>query len=896
MYICRQMQEKGDRMKRNTGIDIIIPVYNALEDLKLCVDSIKKHTDLNLDRVIIIDDRSPDQEVFPYMKSIEGAGIVVLQNEQNQGFSGTINRGMQYSDRDVLLLNSDTIVTEGWVDKIVACAYSDSAIGTVTPFSNNATLCSVPNFCEENTTPYGLSIDEYARIIERCSMKRYPRITVAVGFCMFIKREVVQQVGLFDKETFQRGYGEENDFCWRAEQLGYYHVLCDDTYIYHSGTGSFLSEEKKRLIAEHEAILQERYPKQLQKNAEYVRDNPHQYLRTNVDIYAKLANGKRNILYVLHMDFRADSSDNIGGTQFHVKDLMMNLRRENNVFVLARDGEMLRLTAYMEQEQRTFAFYVGKRQVFQPFHDAQIAQIFRQVLTAFSIDLVHVHHIADLSFDVFALAKEMGIPLLLTLHDYYYICPTIKLLENGSTYCGGCSDACEKCLHSQLGYAEQVSYMPIWREKCRQALALCDNLIVPSEAAKAVYTAVYPEFAERIRVIPHGMDMFRTEPTAFRKASGQSVEYHIEQAFEGGYSISGWAYQEGKNSRSSDVFVRVEDKEGKSGEYWALTRSRPDVAKAKSCDDYMYSGFTVQIPDGYFASGALKIQLVIRNGGEEFQSDIITVRGYAKREKNRRRIAFLGGLNEAKGSQIAYQMMKQGGNKYDWYIIGGIGDLDLLTLEKGNVFKTGWYKRENVNTILQQNQIDLVCILPIWPETFCYTVSEAELAGVPVLVTDIGALSDRVRQDQTGWLIDSGAAARDALNAIDDIFADEEAYRQVCDRLAKFQHRTIEQMCRDYARLYETFAIPEESGEGFDARGIYNAYVMCQTEHGGSAGVTDVELLRRINELEVTLSTINQSLEYRMVRFFNRENVPFKRQLKWLVGVAYRIYVKFFRK
>ena len=64
---------------------------------------------------------------------------------------------------------------------------------------------------------------------------------------MFVKREVIDKVGYFDAETFGRGYGEENDFCYRAEQLGYHHVMCDNTFIYHSGTGSFLTEEKREI-------------------------------------------------------------------------------------------------------------------------------------------------------------------------------------------------------------------------------------------------------------------------------------------------------------------------------------------------------------------------------------------------------------------------------------------------------------------------------------------------------------------------------------------------------------------------------------------------------------------------------------------------------------------------
>ena len=150
-------------MENRCGVDIIIPVYNALEELKVCIDSIQRHTDLTLDRLVIVNDNSPDTEVAPYLKAVsDGNQIVVLENEQNLGFSGSVNRGITYSNRDVLLLNSDTVVTARWLDKIVHCAYSDPAISTVTPFSNNATLCSVPEFCKDNTIPYNLTIDKYA--------------------------------------------------------------------------------------------------------------------------------------------------------------------------------------------------------------------------------------------------------------------------------------------------------------------------------------------------------------------------------------------------------------------------------------------------------------------------------------------------------------------------------------------------------------------------------------------------------------------------------------------------------------------------------------------------------------------------------------------------------------
>ncbi len=878
-------------MKRNTGIDIVIPVYNALEDLKICVESIKKHTDLTLDRLVFIDDRSPDENVYAYLKSIEAPGIIVLQNEENQGFSGSVNRGLEFSDRDVLLLNTDTIVTARWVDKIVACAYSDPAIGTVTPFSNNATLCSIPNFCQENTVPYGLSIDEYAQVIEERSMRTYPRITVAVGFCMFIKREVVDHVGLFDKETFKKGYGEENDFCWRAEQMGYYHVLCDDTYIYHSGSASFISDEKKALIAEHEQIVLERYPKQHQRNAEYVRDNPHQYLRSNVDIFARLKNGKKNILYVLHMDFRPDANNSIGGTQFHVRDLTENFRREHNIFVFSRDEQMLRLTAYLDGEEICFKFYTGKKPEFQQFHDQELADIFREVLTAFDIDIVHVHHVQGLSFDVFSETKKMDIPLILSMHDFYYICPTTILLKNGAERCDGCSDDCAQCLNRQLGYAQQVSYVPLWRKKCSEMFKLCDMLITPSEAAKDIYTEIYPELEGRIRVIPHGMDPFEDTPAEFRECYDSGFEYSIDHAFEKDYLICGWAYERDHDASGNEVYIIVEDKDGKRDQYKAMPVIRSDLAAQKS-DKYMRAGFSLQIPDGYFASGQLKIQIVIRNGRDEFHSEKFTVNGYNRREKSRRRIAFLGGLSESKGGSKAYEMIKHSGSKYDWYIIGGIGDPNLITLERKYVHKTDWYRRENIKKLLQQNLIDLVCILPICPETFCYTVSESELSGVPVLATAMGAIEERMRSEQTGWLIDADMPAAEIMDKIDSLFEDGEEYEAMREKVQSFRHRSIAEMCSDYAPLYNSFARREGERAEYDKEAIFAAYAMAQSDSSGYVGMAGSALARRVSELEATLMTINQSLEYKMLKFFNRENLPFKKPFKWLIGFAYRVYIK----
>ncbi|MDE5872410.1 MAG: glycosyltransferase, partial [Lachnospiraceae bacterium] len=501
-------------MRESRGpIDIIVPVYNAYEDLLKCIDSLKKYTDLSIDRLILINDCSPDERIAEYMQSLE-KNIVVITNEKNMGFSNNINMGMKYSDdRDVVLLNSDTIVSRGWVDKIVECAYSKEEIGTVTPMSNSATLCSFPNMCQDNPLPEGIELDDLAEVIERCSLKAYPRITVAVGFCMFIKRKTIRDVGFFDAEAFERGYGEENDFCNRAEQMGYIHVMCDDTFIYHKGTVSFMTEQKQKLIEAHDKILQERYPEQMKKNHLYCITNPDQYIRDNIMPYFHVKNGRKNILYLSHLDFIPKAEGSVGGTQFHVRDLTMQLKEKYNVFVMSRDKEHIRLTIYTDKTTDFFMFYVGKPEMFFTFTDSRLREIFASVLDGFEIDIVHVHHTDRMSFDLFYLAHERNIPIAVTLHDYYYICPNVKLYSIEKGYCSGrCDDGeCAKCLKDNKNVATKRNYLNKWRYECKKVLDLSDVIVSPSEAAKKIYASIYPELENKITVIEHATEIRKEE-------------------------------------------------------------------------------------------------------------------------------------------------------------------------------------------------------------------------------------------------------------------------------------------------------------------------------------------------------------------------------------------------
>lgn len=251
---------------------VIVPIYNALPALRRCLQSIRRHG-AGIDELLLINDASPDPAIAAALESLAPfpCATRVLHNEHNLGFIGTVNRGMAECNSDPLLLNSDTVVTAGWLAAIERCAATDRSIASITPFSNNAEICSIPDFCKANPEPK--EPDQIALALGETGQPTYPDLPTGVGFCMWLRRRALHTIGLFDQATFGRGYGEENDWCIRAAAHGWRNVLCDDAYVVHQGGQSFSAEglapggeNLKRLLA--------RYPHYNALVADFIQRDP----------------------------------------------------------------------------------------------------------------------------------------------------------------------------------------------------------------------------------------------------------------------------------------------------------------------------------------------------------------------------------------------------------------------------------------------------------------------------------------------------------------------------------------------------------------------------------------------------------------------------------------------
>lgn len=219
---------------------VVVPIHNALEALDACLGSLERTLPAGTP-VLLADDASTDPRIAPMARGwCERSALDAryVQRERNLGFPANCNAAFaETGEADLVLLNSDTLATPGWLQQIARCAAADARIATITPWSNNAEICSFPRFCEPNPVPE--HPDTLAEAAALTADPVYPDLPTAVGFCMFIRRAALRQLGGFDADTFGRGYGEENDFCLRADAMGWRNVLCETAYVVHLGGASF---------------------------------------------------------------------------------------------------------------------------------------------------------------------------------------------------------------------------------------------------------------------------------------------------------------------------------------------------------------------------------------------------------------------------------------------------------------------------------------------------------------------------------------------------------------------------------------------------------------------------------------------------------------------------------
>lgn len=225
-----------DKLKVNSNqihlTSIIILTYNQLEYTKLCIESIRKFTPQDSYEIIVVDNGSSDGTV-DWLK--EQNDIKVILNKENLGFSKGCNQGINVSiGENILLLNNDTIVTPNWLYNMDRSLWKEDKIAAVSCMSNYVT--NNQQIEVEYTNIY--SMLAFALNFNILNFDKHDQMDKLIGFCMMIKKEVINKIGLLD-ENFLIGNFEDDDYCLRMRKAGYKLILCKDTFIHHFGSISF---------------------------------------------------------------------------------------------------------------------------------------------------------------------------------------------------------------------------------------------------------------------------------------------------------------------------------------------------------------------------------------------------------------------------------------------------------------------------------------------------------------------------------------------------------------------------------------------------------------------------------------------------------------------------------
>ena len=509
---------------RSADVTVIVPVHGALDELERCVRSVVASSDDVDVRVLVVDDGSPQPDAAERLAAVAALDprVDLLTRPDNRGYTATVNEGCRAATGDVVLLNSDTEVAEGWLSRLRAVAYARPAVATVTPVSNAAGPFSVPVRGGDDLAP-GTDVATMDALVRRLSPKRRPATPTGHGFCMYVRRAAFDAVGYFDELAFPRGYGEENDFCMRASAAGMIHLVDDATFVYHQRSASF-GAEKAAILQASRLRLDAMHPTYTEDVRSWSRRDVLEGLRTDVgraiaggpDAVEAVLEAPPAILFVLH--------DGGGGTPQTNADLMGSLAGRFRPVLLRCGLREWTLVDAEGQEQRTWSF--GTRWDARAGADPERTEALRDAIEAAGAAIVHVRSLIASGPEYLEVVKASGRPLVLSFHDFAAVCPTIQLLDEQHRYCGGfCTPGPGSCALALFWFERawadlKHDYVHEWRRRMAEGFEHVDAFVTTSEASRDVLTDHFARIDERLRIIDHGRDTGRYRRIAAPPAPG----------------------------------------------------------------------------------------------------------------------------------------------------------------------------------------------------------------------------------------------------------------------------------------------------------------------------------------------------------------------------------------
>ena len=479
---------------------IVIPIYRGAAEFAACLASVRADLAAGA-RIIVVDDASPDAELRDSAAAAAAQGQVeLLRLERNLGFPGAANSGLrQIAGRDAILLNSDTLVPPGWIERLWTTAWSSPDIGSVTPLSNDATILSYPDVRGVNAIPDLRATLQLDRACQVASPSGTVDLPTAVGFCMFLRHDCLSEVGLLREDAFAQGYGEENDWCLRARRLGWRHVAALDLFVAHVGGRSFGSA-KAALTERNGRILNRLHPGYDALIKTFVTRDPIAAARRRTDEVRWVQDRRKAGAIVMISHGRG------GGVDRHLRERAAEIAALGLRPILIEPAPDDENSDRRGMGSRCCVLSDGQPGVTDlPYPNLRFAlpdelDVVVALLRAEPVRRVEIHHLLGHAPEIAGLSDRLGVPTTVHIHDYAWLCPRISLLGREGHHCSEpVPEACDTCVDG-LGSPKN---MPVdaaaLRRNSGAIFARADRIIVSCQDVADRIRRHFPEVVPEIK-------------------------------------------------------------------------------------------------------------------------------------------------------------------------------------------------------------------------------------------------------------------------------------------------------------------------------------------------------------------------------------------------------------
>ncbi|SEF74536.1 glycosyltransferase [Nitrosomonas ureae] len=455
-------------------VDVIVPVFLGRSETLACLDAIRASNISVPHRIIVVDDCSTDENLRTALRQrAQRKEIVLVSRPINAGFSGAVNTALTLdNNHDVILLNADTLVYGNWLDRMQAAAYQSDDIATVTPLSNHGELASYPLPMQNNPVFNAKHAELIDQLFNSIGPKEAIDIPVGVGFCLYIKRKALNEIGLLNEGLYGRGYGEDTDFCLRLQARGWRNVCAANVYVVHWGSRSF-NDEKQYLVAQNLPRLHAGYPHHSDEYEQFLADDPLYDLRRKIQrfLLAKVVPQYKGTLQIGTSDFNE-------GIAFTLK----SIEKRHNQW----------------QVNLTISGITGLDTIKYAWPEQSIE--LRDDLSAAGFKNLELKTFGEWPAEIIDYLTGGFIPYDMALEDYSGYCPRKYRLIRNAVICDDPVDTneCARCITELGPLVYNFRDIATWQERAQRILSKAKKISLLNDEMRNAYIRRFPKLGGRI--------------------------------------------------------------------------------------------------------------------------------------------------------------------------------------------------------------------------------------------------------------------------------------------------------------------------------------------------------------------------------------------------------------